>query len=84
MIVFSVSDGIGEVGTIQWFVRHGMNITGQLFHDILGHGKINVAFIIIPTEVDATIEITGLLQQCHMILVGGHHKDVGDVPCQCI
>ncbi len=61
MIVFSVSDGIGEVGTIQWFVRHGMNITGQLFHDILGHGKINVAFIIIPLEVDATIEITSLV-----------------------
>ncbi len=44
-----------------WFVRRGMSITGQLFHDILGHGKINVAFIIIPLEVDATIEITGLI-----------------------
>ncbi len=44
-----------------WFVRHGMSITGQLFHDILGHGKINVAFIVIPFDVDATIEITGLV-----------------------
>jgi hypothetical protein len=59
LIVFSVSDGIGGEGTILWFVRHRMSITGQLFHDILGHGKINVAFIIIPLEVDATIEITG-------------------------
>ncbi len=41
-----------------WFVRRGMSIMGQLFHDILGHGKINVAFIIIPLEFDATIEIT--------------------------
>ncbi len=41
-----------------WFVRRGMSITGQLIHDILGNGKINVAFIIIPLEVDATIEIT--------------------------
>jgi hypothetical protein len=38
-----------------------MSITGQLFDDMLGHGKINVAFIIIPLEVDATIEITGLV-----------------------
>jgi hypothetical protein len=36
-----------------------MSITGQLFHDILEHGKINVAFIVIPLEVDATIETTG-------------------------
>ncbi len=44
-----------------WYVRCGMSITGQLLHDILGHGKINVAFIIIPLEFDATIEITGLV-----------------------
>jgi hypothetical protein len=59
LIVFSVSDGIGGEGTMLWFVRYGMSITGQLFHDILGHGQINVAFIIIPLEVDATIENTG-------------------------
>jgi hypothetical protein len=85
LIVFSVSDGIGGVGTMLWFVRHRMSITGQLFHDILGHGKINIALIIIPLEVDATIEITGLvLQRCHMFLFEGGCKDVGDVPCQCI
>jgi hypothetical protein len=44
-----------------WFFRSGMSITGQLFHDILVHGMINVAFIIFPLEVDATIEITGLV-----------------------
>ncbi len=38
-----------------------MSITSQLFHDILWHGKTNVAFVIIPLEVDATIEITGLV-----------------------
>jgi hypothetical protein len=58
LIVFSVSDGIGGEGTMLWFVRPWMSITSQLFHDILWHGKINVAFIIIPLEVDATIEIT--------------------------
>jgi hypothetical protein len=84
LIVFSVSDGIGGVGTIMWFVRHRMSITGQLFHDILGHGKINIAFIIIPLEVDATKEIVGLVFNNHMFLVGGHHKDVGDVPPQYI
>ncbi len=61
LIVFSISDGIGGEGTMLWFVRQGMSITGQLFHDILGHGKINIAFIIIPLKVDATIEITGLV-----------------------
>ncbi len=59
LIVLSISNGIGGVGTMLWFVRRGMSIMGQLFHDIMGHGKINVAFIIIPLEVDATIEITG-------------------------
>ncbi len=44
-----------------WFARHGMSKTGQLFHDILGHGKINIAFILIPLEVDAIIEITSLV-----------------------
>ena len=61
LIVFSVSDGMGGDWTMLWFVRRWMSITGQLFHDILWHGKINVAFIIIPLEVDATIEITGLV-----------------------
>ncbi len=60
LIVFSISDGIGGEWTMLWFVRRWMSITGQLFHDILlHHGKINIAFIIIPLEVDATIEITG-------------------------
>ncbi len=38
-----------------------MSLTGHLFHDIFGYGKNNVAFIIIPLEVDATIEITSLV-----------------------
>ncbi len=59
LIVFSVSDGIGGEWTMMWFVRHWMSITSQLFHDILWHGKINVAFIMIQLEVDATMEITG-------------------------
>ncbi len=61
LIVFSISDGIGGEWTMLWFVRHWMSITSQLFHDILGHCKINVAFIIIPPEVDDTIEITSLV-----------------------
>jgi hypothetical protein len=61
LIVFSVSDGIRREWTMLWFVRRWMSITGRLFHDILGHCKINVAFIMIPLEVDATIEITGLV-----------------------
>jgi hypothetical protein len=61
LIVFSISDVIGGKCTMLWFVRCWMSIAGQLFHDILWHGKINVAFIIILLEVDATIEITGLV-----------------------
>jgi hypothetical protein len=61
LIVYSESDGIGGVGTMLWYFRRGMSIMGQLFHDILGHVKINVAFIIIPLEFDATIEITGVV-----------------------
>jgi hypothetical protein len=61
LIVFSVSDGIGGVGTMLWFVRRRMSMMSQLCHDILWHGKINVAFIIIPLEVDTIIEITSLV-----------------------
>ncbi len=59
LIVFTISNGIGGEWTMLWFVRRWMSITGQLFHDILWHDKINVAFITSPLEVDATIEIPG-------------------------
>jgi hypothetical protein len=61
LIVFSISEGIGGEWAMLWFVRCWISTTGQLFHDILWHGKINVAFILIPLEVDATIEITNLV-----------------------
>ena len=35
-----------------------MNITSYLFHHIFGHVQVNIVFVIIPIEVDATIEIT--------------------------
>ncbi len=41
------------------FERHGVSITGELLHDIFGHGEVNISLGVIPLEVDATIEITG-------------------------
>ena len=34
-----------------------MSITSHLFHHIFGHFQVNIAFVIIPLEVDSTIEI---------------------------
>jgi hypothetical protein len=40
------------------FERHGVRITGELLHDVSGHGEVNISLGVIPLEVDATIEIT--------------------------
>jgi hypothetical protein len=34
LIVFTVRDGVRRVGTMLWFERRGMSITGCLFHDM--------------------------------------------------
>ena len=41
-----------------WFERCRMSITGHLFHHIFGHVLVDIAFVLIPLKVDATIEIT--------------------------
>jgi hypothetical protein len=38
-----------------WYVSHGMHITSYLLCDIFRHSEINVAFVLIPLEVDATL-----------------------------
>ncbi len=55
LIVFSIQDGIGRVGTMLWFERSKMSITSHLFHHIVGHVQVDVAFVIIPFEVDAAV-----------------------------
>ncbi len=37
------------------FDRRGVRITGELFHDVSGHGEVNISIGIIPLEVDATV-----------------------------
>ncbi len=57
LIVFTVRDGTGRVGTMVWFAMRKMSIMSHLFHHIFGHVQVDIAFVIIPLEVDATIEI---------------------------
>jgi hypothetical protein len=35
--------------------RRRMSITSHSFHHIFGHVQVNVAFVIIPFEVDAAV-----------------------------
>ena len=55
LIIFAVRDGIGRVGTMLWFERRRMIITSHLFHHIFGHIEVNVVFVVIPFEVDASV-----------------------------
>ena len=55
LIVFSIQDGIGRVGTMLWFERCGMSITSHLFRHIFGHVQFDVAFVVILFEVDAAV-----------------------------
>ncbi len=41
------------------FERRRVSITGELLHDVFGHGEVNISLGIIPLEVNATIEVTG-------------------------
>ncbi len=40
-----------------WFDRSRMSVMGKLLHGILGHEEVNIAFIIMPREDNATVEI---------------------------
>jgi hypothetical protein len=40
-----------------WFDRSRMSITGKLLLDILVHGEADITFLIMPREVNATVEI---------------------------
>jgi hypothetical protein len=37
------------------FEMHRVRITGELFHDIFGHGEVYISLGVIPLEVDATV-----------------------------
>ena len=53
--ILAVRDGIGQERTMLWSVRCGVSITSELFHDVFGHGKVNISIVVIPFPVDATI-----------------------------
>jgi hypothetical protein len=37
------------------FDRRRVKITGELFHDVSGHGEVNISLGVIPLEIDATV-----------------------------
>ena len=37
------------------FDGHRVRITSELFHDVSGHGEVNISFGVIPLVVDATV-----------------------------
>jgi hypothetical protein len=49
------SDGIGQEMAMFWSVRCGVSIMSELFHDVFGHGEVNVSIVVISFQVDAAI-----------------------------
>ncbi len=41
------------------FERRGVSMVGELFHDIFGHGEVDISLGVVPFDVDATVEVTG-------------------------
>jgi hypothetical protein len=33
------------------------DVSCELFHDVFGHGEINIMFVLIPFKVDTTVEV---------------------------
>ncbi len=55
LIILAVCNWVWCKSTILGFERRGVRITGELFHDIFGHGEVNKSLGVIPLEVDATV-----------------------------
>ncbi len=76
LIVFTVGDWIGRVGTMLIFNGRGVSIASHLFEHILWHGKVDVAFVVIPLEIDTTVEVAGTVFHN---LVGFRSKSIVEV-----
>jgi hypothetical protein len=61
LIVLAICNKIGGKGSMLWFDRSRMSITGKLLHDILGNGEVDITFFIMPKEVNATVDIANLV-----------------------
>jgi hypothetical protein len=57
LIVLAICNRIERKGTMLWFDRSRMSVMGKLLHDILGHGEVDITSFIMPSEVNATVEI---------------------------
>jgi hypothetical protein len=44
-----------------WFNRSRMSVPGKLLNDVLGHGEVNISFVIMPREINGTVEIADLV-----------------------
>jgi hypothetical protein len=62
LIVLAVSNWVWCKRAMLGFERRGVNITtGELFHDVFGHGKVDISLGVVPFEVDATVEVTSMV-----------------------
>jgi hypothetical protein len=38
-----------------------MTLSCELFHDVFGHGEIDIRFVVIAFKVDSTVEVTSMI-----------------------
>ncbi len=48
MVVLAIFDGIRQIWAVLWCQRGNVTILCELFHDILYHSKVDIAFHIVP------------------------------------
>ncbi len=59
LIVLAVSNWVWCKRAMLGFERCRVSITGELFHDVFEHGKVDISLGVVSLEVDATVEVTG-------------------------
>jgi hypothetical protein len=55
LIVFALCNWVWCKRAMLGFEKRRVRITGELFHDLFGHGEVNISLGIIPLEVDASV-----------------------------
>jgi hypothetical protein len=55
LIILAVCNWVWCKRAMLGFERHWVRIMGELFHDVFGHGEVNISLGVIPLEVDATV-----------------------------
>jgi hypothetical protein len=61
LVILAICNWVWCKRAIMGFERRRVSMTGELVHDVFGHEEVNIYLGVISLEVNATIEITGVV-----------------------